>query len=232
VTQRSDFTFNAVQRARFTERLAALAQQRASAQCRAQDRTQEAVAGALKPAAVCLILTNESSVRLTSAAQPECTLILTRRSPKLNAHAGQFAFPGGRIDAGETTHQAALREAHEEVGATLDASMILGELDPYATRSGYLITPVVLWAPGPLGLVANPQEVAKIFHVPLAEVAAIGTPEFVQIPESPNPVIRYPMLGTKIHAPTAALLYQLMEVCVYGRLTNVAQLEQPVWAWR
>ena len=65
-----------------------------------------------------------------------------------------------------------------------------------------------------------------------ADLGRPGTPEFVAIPESDQPVIRYPLLGTKIHAPTAAVMYQFMEVALLGRATRVAHLEQPVWAWR
>jgi hypothetical protein len=68
--------------------------------------------------------------------------------------------------------------------------------------------------------------------VRLSELSRPGSPEFVAIPESDRPVIRYPLLGTLIHAPTAAVLYQFMEVGVHGRATRVAHLEQPVWAWR
>jgi hypothetical protein len=79
---------------------------------------------------------------------------------------------------------------------------------------------------------ANPEEVEVIYRVHLAEIGRDGSPEFVAIPESDQPVIRYPLLGTLIHAPTAAVLYQFMEVAVHGRATRVAHLEQPVWAWR
>ncbi|MGV2389358.1 MAG UNVERIFIED_CONTAM: CoA pyrophosphatase [Microcystis novacekii LVE1205-3] len=73
-------------------------------------------------------------------------LVLTRRAATLRAHAGQWAMPGGRLDAGETPEQAALRELHEEVGLACAPADVLGRLDDYATRSGYLITPVVVWA--------------------------------------------------------------------------------------
>lgn len=180
----------------------------------------------LKRAAVCLIVADD---------MPHPTLIITRRSSKLNAHAGQFAFPGGRVDAGETIDEAALRETQEEVGLTLAQSDILGRLDEYPTRSGYLITPLVAWLPaGERGttMKPNPDEVAAIYRIPLVDLEMPGSPEFVSIPESTQPVIRYPLLNTRIHAPSAALMYQLMEVAIHGRMTRVAHLEQPVWAWR
>jgi len=89
-----------------------------------------------------------------------------------------------------------------------------------------------VWAEHDAPVQANPAEVASIHRVPLRDLDRPGTPEFVSIPESDRPVIRYPLLGTTIHAPTAAVLYQFMEVAVHGRATRVAHLEQPVWAWR
>ena len=181
-------------------------------------------AGGLKRAAVCVILTDDGA--------GGAALVLTLRAQHLSAHSGQFALPGGRVDAGESTVDAALREAREEIGLALSPEAILGWLDDYPTRSGYLITPIVVWAPADAAMRANPEEVAEIYRVHLAELSRPGSPEFVAIPESDQPVIRYPLLGTLIHAPTAAVVYQFMEVAVHGRDTRVAHLEQPVWAWR
>jgi len=178
----------------------------------------------LKRAAVCVILTDDG--------EGGAALVLTLRAQHLSAHSGQYALPGGRVDAGESAVDAALREAREEIGLELAPEAILGWLDDYPTRSGYLITPIVVWAPDDAPMSANPAEVAEIYRVHLAELSRPGSPEFVAIPESDQPVIRYPLLGTLIHAPTAAVLYQFMEVAVHGRATSVAHLEQPVWAWR
>ena len=180
--------------------------------------------GSLKRAAVCVIVTADND----GAA----ALVLTRRAKTLNAHAGQFAFPGGRVDQGETLIEAGLREAREEIALVLEPDAVLGHLDDYPTRSGYLITPLVAWAPAGSPMTANPAEVAAIYHVPLTDLELPGSPEFVSIPESERPVIRYPLMGTRIHAPTAAVLYQFIEVALRGRATRVAHLEQPVWAWR
>ncbi|MFA5915230.1 MAG: CoA pyrophosphatase [Burkholderiales bacterium] len=177
-----------------------------------------------KRAAVCLILTDDGAGR--------AALVLTLRAKHLSAHSGQFALPGGRVDAGESAMEAALREVREEVGLELAREAVLGRLDDYPTRSGYLITPLVAWAPDDACMCANPQEVDVIYRVPLAELGRPGSPEFAAIPESDQPVIRYPLLGTLVHAPTAAVMYQFMEVAVHGRATAVAHLEQPVWAWR
>lgn len=178
----------------------------------------------LKRAAVCVILTDDG--------EGGAALVLTLRAKHLSAHSGQYALPGGRIDSGESTVDAALREAREEIGLELAPEAILGWLDDYPTRSGYLITPIVVWAPDDAAMSANPAEVAEIYRVHLAELSRPGSPEFVAIPESDQPVIRYPLLGTLIHAPTAAVIYQFIEVAVHGRATPVAHLEQPVWAWQ
>jgi 8-oxo-dGTP pyrophosphatase MutT (NUDIX family) len=172
-----------------------------------------------------------AQVLLPDAAGRPCFLI-TRRAATLRRHTGQWALPGGRVDPGESAERAALRELQEEVGLTLDESTVLGQLDDYGTRSGFIITPVVVWAEPDHELVPNPAEVAKIFRVPLEELERPDVPRLISIPESDRPVIQLPLLGTLIHAPTAAVLYQMREVVVHGRATRVNHFEQPVWAWR
>ena len=158
--------------------------------------------------------------------------VLTRRAPRLSNHPGQWALPGGRLDAGETAEQAALREVAEEVDVQLPATSVLGRLDDYATRSGFVITPVVIWGTAGLELVPNPAEVASVHRVPLDVLDRDDAPRFVSIPESDRPVVQMPVLDSLIHAPTGAVLYQAREVLLRGRTTRVAHLEQPVWAWR
>jgi 8-oxo-dGTP pyrophosphatase MutT (NUDIX family) len=157
-------------------------------------------------------------------------LLLTRRAPRMRAHAGQWALPGGRRDAGETPVQAALRETAEEVGLTLDAGDVLGLLDDYVSRSGYVITPVVCWA-GPAGeLTPNAAEVASVHQVPLADLDV--PPRFISIPESTAPVIQLPLLGGYLHAPTAAIVHQFCRIACHGEVLRVTHYEQPVFAWR
>jgi 8-oxo-dGTP pyrophosphatase MutT (NUDIX family) len=158
-------------------------------------------------------------------------ILLTKRSEELRSHAGQWALPGGRVDPGESVEGAALRELHEELGLDLPAAAVLGRLDDYSTRSGYVISPVVVWAVGGAAeLRPNPAEVASV-HVASGAVLDVE-PRFISIPESEAPVIQLPMLGSLIHTPTAAVVYQFRELALHGRSTRVDHLEQPVFAWR
>jgi 8-oxo-dGTP pyrophosphatase MutT (NUDIX family) len=158
--------------------------------------------------------------------------LLTRRAANLRGHGGQYALPGGRCDPGETATEAALRELHEELGIPLDAESVLGVLDDYPTRSGYLITPIVVWAGSGASILPNPAEVAAVHHIPLDAIMAEDAFDFVRIPESERRVVRFRHREEgHIHAPTAALIYQFREVLA-GRSTRVADLEQPVFAWR
>jgi 8-oxo-dGTP pyrophosphatase MutT (NUDIX family) len=157
--------------------------------------------------------------------------VLTRRTAGLRAHRNQWALPGGRCDDGETPVEAALRELHEEVGLEVGADAVLGLLDDYPTRSGYLITPVVAWAAGAFELRPSAAEVASVHRIPLADIVRPGAFDFIRIPESERRVVRVHIGRHRIHAPTAAVIYQFRELLA-GRTTRVADLEQPVFAWR
>lgn len=158
--------------------------------------------------------------------------LLCRRAARMNRHAGQWALPGGRLDADETPLDAALRELDEELGLCLGSDALLGYLDDYVTRSGYLMTPVVLWAGSDAQISPNPDEVAHAYRIGLHELCRADSPRFVSIPESDRPVVQIPLSGDLIHAPTGAVLLQLRWVGLEGRLDErVAHLEQPVFAW-
>jgi 8-oxo-dGTP pyrophosphatase MutT (NUDIX family) len=159
-------------------------------------------------------------------------LLLTRRADRLRSHSGQWALPGGRIDPGESPEQAALREMAEEVGLHLAPSAVLGRLDDYATRSGYVVTPVVVWAGPAESVRPNPDEVAGIHRIPVAELLRQDAPMLEDGPLAGRPVLRMPEGARWIAAPTAAFLYQFREVCLRGRATRVDHFDQPVFAWR
>ena len=162
----------------------------------------------------------------------EAAFLLTKRTPRLRAHGGQWALPGGRVDAGETIEQTALREMHEELGVLAGADDVLGALDDYPTRSGFLIAPVVVWLPQKVQVTPNPSEVAAAYRIRCAELFRPDSPEIVAIPESDRPIIRLPLPVATVNAPTAAVLYQFKEVALAGRATRVDHFEQPVFAWR
>ena len=178
----------------------------------------------LRPAAVALVV--------TANEEGEACFLITRRTAHLKRHARQWALPGGRLDAGESIVQGALRETREEVGLDLDTGHVLGLLDDFPTRSGFRMTPVVCWAEPGQTLRPDPNEVERVHVVPLSVLDRPGVPVLREIPESDRPVLSIPMLGTLIHSPTAAVLFQLREVALAGRHTRVAHYEQPLFAWK
>ena len=197
-----------------------------AARCTAFARLPEsAPAPVLKRAAVAIALVEADDAANAAA------VLLTQRAADLRAHRGQWALPGGRCDEGETAVEAALRELREELGLELGPGDVLGLLDDYPTRSGYLITPVVVWAGAGVLISPNPAEVASVHRIALDHIEHADAFDFTAIPESPRRVIRFRHAGRFIHAPTAALIYQFREV-LDGRDTRVAELEQPVFAWK
>ena len=175
----------------------------------------------LKQAAVALCVTERGG-------RP--ALVITRRAAGLRAHAGQWALPGGRLDPDETVVGCALRELREEVLLTVGPADVLGVLDDYVTRSGYVMTPVVCWAGDVGDLAGDEAEVAEVLQIPLADLDV--DPSFTRIPESEAPVIALPLLGRHLHAPTAAIIHQFCRIACRGEVTRVDHLEQPVFAWR
>jgi len=177
----------------------------------------------LRPAAVALVVVPDAAGR--------AAVVLTRRAMGLRKHGGQWALPGGGLDPGETPETAALRELREEVGLALPPDHVLGCLDDYPTRSGFVITPVVVWGSAE-PLHPDPREVAGAYHVPLADLLDPANVVTHTIPQSDRPVLALAILETLIYAPTAAILHQFAEVAVLGKDTRVAHYEQPLFAWR
>ena len=164
--------------------------------------------------------------------QEEAALVLTRRSSQLKNHAGQWAFPGGHMEHGEKPEETALRELHEEVGLNLPLKRVLGRLDDFTTRSGFVITPVVVWGGNIVKLVPNPAEVQTVHRIPIAEFLRRDAPFLEDTRQGEHPILRMPVGDSWIAAPTAALIYQFREVAVRGKATRVAHFEQPFFAWK
>ena len=132
---------------------------------------------------------------LPVAPDDAAALILTRRSARLKSHAGQWALPGGSIDSGESPQQTALRELEEEVGLLLSDDKVLGCLDDFITRSGFRITPVVIWGGNRVNLVANEEEVASIHRIPFCELLRPDTPILDHAVEGEHPILDSPLAG-------------------------------------
>ena len=194
-------------------------------------------AEARRHAAVALVILDQredpafANIPFLPQQASQAAFILTIRSEGLKDHGGQRAFPGGRIDAGETPEQAALRELHEEIGLQLPPESILGRLDDYATRSGFVITPVIAWAGVVGALKHNPAEVASVHRIPLGELLRQDAPILAHKKKRPHPVLKMPLGDDWIAAPTAAMVYQFREVALLGKATRVAHFDQPRFAW-
>jgi 8-oxo-dGTP pyrophosphatase MutT (NUDIX family) len=172
------------------------------------------------------------AVAIVEDGEGRACFVLTRRPLDMKRHPGQFALPGGRLDAGETAETAALRELSEEVGLRCAPADVLGVLDDYPTRSGFRITPFVVWAGTERDLHPNPREVAKAYAIPLDQLLAEDIVFLDRIQESVRPVLSLGLLDNRVFAPTAAILLQAREVALLGRATRVDHYEQPPFAWR
>lgn len=203
--------FDAALRARVVENLAAL-------------ERYIVVAPDCRPAAV--------AITLVKNVEGEACFLLTRRSRQLARHRGQFALPGGGLDAAESNAQAALRELAEELGVQLGESDVLGLLDDFKTRSGFVITPVVLWGEHVAELTPNPDEVALVYRVPLRDLYHPEVPRLSPSGSADAPILSMPLVGTEVFSPTAAIIYQLREVALEGRATRVHHYDQPLFAWK
>ena len=200
------------------------------------ERVSADEARARKRAAVALTIVDEGmGADLSGIENPRQwsespAILLTRRAAGLRQHAGQWALPGGAIDPGESPEEAALRELQEEVGLALTADSIVGKLDDFVTHSGFCITPVVVWAGATEGVTPNEAEVASTHRIPVSEFMRPDAPLLEPIEGSAHPVLRMPVGDRWIAAPTGAILFQFVEVCVRGRPTRVGHYEQPLFA--
>jgi 8-oxo-dGTP pyrophosphatase MutT (NUDIX family) len=187
-------------------------------------RTESTSSGLTPAAVVSVIVGGEGG---------EAALVLTRRTSGLRNHGGQWALPGGRIETGESATDTALRELHEEVGLEVSASNVIGALDDFETRSGFRITPLVAWGPREAVLSPNPKEVAAAYLVPLRALHSLS-PRIVEGPDPDRPLLTLPLESpdTVVYAPTAALIFQMREVLLYGRTTRVDRFGEPRFAWR
>jgi 8-oxo-dGTP pyrophosphatase MutT (NUDIX family) len=156
-------------------------------------------------------------------------LPIFQRPHSMSRHAGQMALPGGRVHDGEDVEACALRELDEELGIRLGRDAVLGRLDDFDTRSGFTISPVVVWSGDSPGIVhPSPAEVARLFlvHAPVLRSAVA---QASQVPPDEFS-LRFPEV--EVFAPTAAMLYQFSEVALDGRPCRVADFFQPAWTHR
>ena len=180
------------------------------------------------PAAQPLIPAAVAVVMLRDAGGEACIPLLIRAAG-LARHPGQFALPGGKLNPGERAEVAALRELREELGLAVADDGILGSLDDFDTRSGFTITPVVLWSGAPAAeLQPSDDEVAEVYLLSMPDLRAAvagarpGTSRSfcLELPWGP------------VYAPTGAILYQFSEGALDGRPSRVNDFYQPPFARR
>ncbi|MEM7802868.1 MAG: CoA pyrophosphatase [Chloroflexota bacterium] len=199
---------------------------------------QAAEPGELRRAAVALTVVpledSESffGVRIEPNWKNHAAIIVTQRAAHLKKHARQWALPGGRIEPGESPEETALREMSEEVGLTRSPDDIIGRLDDYTTRSGFVITPIVVWGKSGIEFEPNPDEVDGVYRLPVSEILRDDAPYTQELEGCEHPALLMPIGISWIAAPTGAILYQFREVAILGKQTRVAHFEQPRFAWK
>ena len=163
------------------------------------------------------------AVVLLQAEGRPCVPIF-QRTLGMSRHAGQMALPGGKLHAGEDAEECALRELHEELGIEAGGTDVLGLLDDFDTRSGFTITPVVVWSGADTATVRpSASEVRKLYLVgasELREAVAKAVP-------GTSPSFSLKLRRVEVFAPTGAILYQFSEVALDGRACRVADFYQP-----
>ncbi len=152
-----------------------------------------------------------AAVLIAITEREEPGILLLHRPSNMRAHPGQIAFPGGKLDDGETPIEAALREAHEELGINPRDVRVIGASDAYKTHSGYEITPVLAVVPGDIEIHPNPMEVAQWFEAPVSHVLnpANHEPQFVEWEGAMRSFYQIDWQEHQIWGVTAALLVNL-----------------------
>lgn len=172
----------------------------------------------------------EASVCVAITAGERLEIILIERSADLRAHSGQWALPGGRRDRGETPEATALRELREELGIVVGPPDVLGRLDDYQTRSGYVISPFVIRCGPEVKIQPNRQEVAAVFSIGLSDLLSHDRFVWFEIAETGRLSVKMSVRGGFLYAPAAAVLFQLREL-MCGRLIRVLEIDQPTFTW-
>jgi 8-oxo-dGTP pyrophosphatase MutT (NUDIX family) len=172
----------------------------------------------LKPAAVAIVVMDGSGTP---------SVPIFQRTADMSRHAGQMALPGGRLHEGESAEECARRELHEELGLSVGPQDVVGLLDDFDTRSGFTITPVVIWAGAePAALEPSKFEVANLFVIAIPELrAAVSAAR-------PGREFSLRLERIEVFAPTAAILYQFSEVALDGRPARVTDFYQPPFTHR
>ncbi len=180
--------------------------------------TRVSSAATLKPAAVAIVVMD---------GRRTASVPIFQRTSDMSRHAGQMALPGGRLHHGEGAGDCAIRELREELGLSVSSQDVVGLLDDFDTRSGFTITPVVVWADAePALLQPSKHEVAQLFVIAITDLrAAVSLAR-------PGRAFSLKLERIEVFAPTAAILYQFSEVALDGRAARVADFYQPPFTHR